>query len=237
MQKHVGGRSRLIALTAQLGALTFLATAFFTVYIPETKGYFNLGETGVYISSLLLPPVWAALAAGVGSALADVVLGYHIYAPATLLIKSAEGFIASLLVRRLSKLRLGKTGGTLILVAVPLPLAFLGAAFYTGSVELHTIGGTILTQLNAAFWILAALALTVYLGYTGLKGMSRPHLCVSFTAGGLVMVVGYFLYQQLILGVAAFVEIPFNIMQVLVGSSIALLVERGLRAVNVVKVT
>lgn len=220
-----------------MGTLTFLATAFFTVYIPETKGYFNLGETGVYISSLLLPPVWAAMAAGMGSALADIVLGYHIYAPATLIIKSAEGFLASLLVRRLSKLRLGRATGTLVLVAVPLPLAILGAVFYTGAVELYTIGGTIPTQLNAAFWILAALALAAYLAYMGLKGLSKPHLCVSFTAGGVVMVVGYFLYQQVVLGVAAFVEVPFNIMQMLVGSSIALLVERGLRAINVVKVT
>jgi hypothetical protein len=42
------------------------------------------------------------------------------------------------------------------------------------------------------------------------------------------MVTGYFLYEQLILGVAALAEVPFNLMQVLVGVSAALLAEKRL---------
>ena len=45
---------------------------------------------------------------------------------------------------------------------------------------------------------------------------------VSVIAGGLEMVSGYFLYEQLVLGsAAAFAEVPFNIVQMLVGLAIA----------------
>lgn len=71
-----GRRSQLVAVSALFGALTTLFTVVLTVYIPETRGYFNLGEAGVYLSAIVLPPPWAALAAGLGSALADVILGY-----------------------------------------------------------------------------------------------------------------------------------------------------------------
>ena len=45
---------------------------------------------------------------------------------------------------------------------------------------------------------------------------------LSVIAGGLEMVAGYFLYEQLVLGSAlAFAEVPFNIVQMLVGLAIA----------------
>jgi uncharacterized membrane protein len=40
--------------------------------------------------------------------------------------------------------------------------------------------------------------------------------------GGIIIVVGYLLYGTFLYGTAAFIEIPFNIMQCLVGILIAL---------------
>jgi uncharacterized membrane protein len=91
-----------LALTAIFIALTFVAT--FTIRIPTpTKGYINAGDCIILISSWMLGPLWSAAVGGIGSALADVVAGYAIYAPATLIIKALTGAVASLIFHKCGK--------------------------------------------------------------------------------------------------------------------------------------
>lgn len=85
-----------IALTGILAALTMGLTAILQFPVPATGGYINIGEIGVFISALLMGPVGGAVAGGIGSALADVYLGYVFFAPWTLLIKGLEGLIIGL---------------------------------------------------------------------------------------------------------------------------------------------
>jgi len=44
----------------------------------------------------------------------------------------------------------------------------------------------------------------------------------STMTGGFIMVLGYFLYEQFFMGVAAVAEIPVNIGQMIIGATIAL---------------
>ncbi|MBQ8525091.1 MAG: ECF transporter S component [Clostridia bacterium] len=74
-----------------LAALVCVVTM--TVKVPSPlNGYLNLGDCIILLSGWLLPPVYGFLAAGVGSALADL-SGYALYAPATLIIKGAMAVI------------------------------------------------------------------------------------------------------------------------------------------------
>ena len=82
-----------LATTAVFTGLVFVATTIFSIYVPQTKGFFNIGETMIYISVLLFGPFVGAFAGGFGSMFADLFLGYPIYAPATLVIKACEGFM------------------------------------------------------------------------------------------------------------------------------------------------
>ena len=225
-------KSQLVAVSALFGALTLLFTVVLTVYIPETRGYFNLGEAGVYLTAMVLPPSWAALAAGLGSALADVILGYYVYAPATLVIKAGEAFVASLLLRRLSRVKLGKVPGLTASLVIPLLMAVVGTTFYSGSTEVYLTptGSTLTLNLSAFVWLAVALAFAAYLVWATLRGVGTPQTLLSLAAGGALMVLGYFLYEQAVLGVVAVAEVPFNTMQVLVGMTIASLAERRLRA-------
>ena len=76
-----------LTLTGVLAALTTLATL--VIRIPTiTKGYINLGDTVVNIAGWVLGPLYGAAAAGLGSALADLIAGYTVYVPATLIIKA-----------------------------------------------------------------------------------------------------------------------------------------------------
>jgi len=77
----------LIALTA---AVTYSSAAPFS----PTKGYFNLGDSMVFFSALAFGWRAGAICGGVGSALADILLGFGIFAPLTLAAKGTEGFVA-----------------------------------------------------------------------------------------------------------------------------------------------
>ena len=82
-----------LSTTALLAALCCMATLVLVIPSP-TGGYMNLGDTIVLLGCYLLGPTYGAAAAGLGAALADVMSGYAIYAPATLIIKAAMALLA-----------------------------------------------------------------------------------------------------------------------------------------------
>ncbi len=95
-------RTKIIILTALFAALTFVATSI--IKIPTiTQGYIHPGDGLVLLSGLLLGPLWGTLAAGVGSALSDILGGYFVYAPATFIIKALSALTAVLIFRALTK--------------------------------------------------------------------------------------------------------------------------------------
>lgn len=73
---------------ALFAAIICVATFIVKIPSPATNGYFNLGDCFVILAGLLLSPVYGALAAGIGSALADILSGYAQYAPPTFVIKA-----------------------------------------------------------------------------------------------------------------------------------------------------
>lgn len=87
-------RKKLLHLlfASLFAALVFVATMIIKIPTP-TGGYVNVGDGMVMICGWVLGPVWGALAAGVGSMLADLV-GYPIYAGATFVIKALMALAA-----------------------------------------------------------------------------------------------------------------------------------------------
>ena len=75
-------RTQKIVMSSLLAALACVATMIIKIPSP-LNGYINLGDCVVLLSGWLLPPVYGFVAAGLGSALADIFSGYIIYAPAT----------------------------------------------------------------------------------------------------------------------------------------------------------
>ena len=80
-------------MSALLAALVCVATMIIKIPSP-LNGYVNLGDCIVLLSGWLLSPIYGFLAAGLGSALADLFSGYVIYAPATFVIKGIMALIA-----------------------------------------------------------------------------------------------------------------------------------------------
>lgn len=91
--------TKKLVSAALLAALICVATFIIKIPSPATNGYFNLGDCFVLLAGFLLPPVYGALAAGIGSALADVLAGYVQYAPATFIIKALMALSVWLIIR------------------------------------------------------------------------------------------------------------------------------------------
>lgn len=89
---------RMLALSGVFAALTCTATMLLSIRSP-LGGYFNLGDTLVLLSVLLLGKRWGTAAGALGAALADVLLSFFIYAPATLVIKALTALTAVFLLR------------------------------------------------------------------------------------------------------------------------------------------
>lgn len=80
---------KTLVFAALFAAIVCVATFVVKIPSPATNGYFNLGDCFVILSGMFLGPLYGALAAGIGSALADLLSGYAQYAPATFVIKAA----------------------------------------------------------------------------------------------------------------------------------------------------
>jgi len=82
-----------MVMTALIMGLIMLATFTFRIPSPFTHGYVHLGDTVIFLGVLVLGKKNGSVAAGVGSALADIIGGYGAYAPWTLIIKALMAFV------------------------------------------------------------------------------------------------------------------------------------------------
>ena len=79
-----------LTLTAVYAALIYVFTAF--LHIPHWTGYVHIGDAILFLAASMLPPGYAAAAGAIGAGLADVLSGYAVWAPGTVVIKSLTAF-------------------------------------------------------------------------------------------------------------------------------------------------
>ncbi len=243
--------TKSISLTAVFTALTCTLTMVFMVYVPATKGYFNVSEIMVYMSALLLGPFIGAFVSGVGTMLADLLGGYYYFAPATLLIKALEALTAGWLGSRspFKKPRSWRIFTIITAITVGFAIFFVGTTYLSGYVEtylgfsgpyLGQIGGiTISFTLPDVFWGGLASVSFILITVSGLKADSRLGWTVaSLLVAGSEMITGYFIYENFILGqilfpeagvIYALGEVPINIGQMSIGIIASIPLVKGVK--------
>lgn len=93
MEKTTKNTTQKVVMASLFAALVCVATMIIKIPSP-LSGYINPGDCIVLLSGWLLPPTYGFLAAGLGSALADLFSGYVVYAVATFFIKGVMALIA-----------------------------------------------------------------------------------------------------------------------------------------------
>ncbi|MHA2408306.1 MAG: ECF transporter S component [Candidatus Ranarchaeia archaeon] len=226
-----------VAVMGVMTALVTAATMLFQLSIPTTMGYFNLGESMVYITALTFGPYIGGFAGGVGSMMADLLTGYVIFAPATLISKGIEGTIVGYLSINLQKVigKYASNTATLVGLINASILATIGAFFFVGFAEIVGVlsGDTTLYSfsifLSPLVWIVIGGICFITIYTMGKKYPNTTHNLIAMIIGGAMMILGYFVFEQFFLGVAAIAEVPFNTAQVLIGIIIALPISKTLK--------
>ena len=262
--------SRFVALSATFSALVFIATAIFALAIVSSNGYFNFGESMVYLSSLVGGPLVGMIAGAFGSALSDIITGYGSYAPGTFFIKGIEGYVAGYLFLKLRHLDRNQVKRVYVFFSVffvVLSIAlttdslwsFVGNLvngkislgsfpFDIGSYNFSLLVNLYTPQINPfdinklqnfIVWnptyyqtdipgislIILSLLFIALLWFLYFKYGEKSKIIISCAVSGSLMVIGYFLYETVLLQLTpaqAFGELPFNVLQVIVGIVISL---------------
>ena len=119
-----------LTLAGAFAALTAVATLLIQIPSP-TKGYINTGDVLVNLAAWVLGPVYGGAAAGIGSAMADLISGYTVYAPATLIIKAGMAVVSYLVYDRFARRQ--KTYFALLAGAIAAEIVMvLGYAVFAG---------------------------------------------------------------------------------------------------------
>lgn len=92
-----------IIMAALFAALACVATMSIRIPTPGTGGYIHPGDAIVILSGIILGPTGGLLAAGIGSAMADLIGGYFIYVPITFAIKGIIAFISGMVYQKIGK--------------------------------------------------------------------------------------------------------------------------------------
>lgn len=95
-------QTKKMVIAALFAALACVATMAIRIPTPGTGGYIHPGDAVVILCGIFLNPGAAFLAAGMGSAMADLLGGYFLYVPITFVIKGLVAFLAGHAFRRLS---------------------------------------------------------------------------------------------------------------------------------------
>lgn len=85
---------------AILMALTVVMTVIVQIPTPARTGYLNLGDMVIFLTAFMFGKKGGFLVGGIGSALADILLGWGVYAPITFVAKGLEGFVAGYLMEK-----------------------------------------------------------------------------------------------------------------------------------------
>ena len=151
-----------LAITALLTALVYVFTAFVNIRLPITAngGLIHLGNVPLFIGAILFGKRVGAIAGGVGMALFDLLSGWTIWAPFTLVIVGLMGFVVGLICERRNKF------GRYIaaIAAAPTSTPSFAARWLFGASSAYTIswaGGSSAFGAVSAAAIAAACAIKV----------------------------------------------------------------------------
>ena len=130
--------TREIVFTGLMPALVFIAT--FVPHIPIPLGYAHLGDAVIFLLALLVPRRPALIAACLGSALADLLGGFALWAVPTIVIKYGMAEIVYRIAPQGRAIGQGRIVTALLLSSLWMAFAYtlVGAVLYDGLIAALT---------------------------------------------------------------------------------------------------
>lgn len=153
--------TKLICLTGIFSALVFVITAY--LHIPTYNGYVHCGDGFIILAACILPMPYAVTVGALGAMLADVLTGYAIWAPGSMIIKGLIAILFSCKAKKIINTR------NLFMLLPAALISTTGYYFYevliTGSfaVALTGIPGSIVQAIASSIvFVLAGIPMDKY---------------------------------------------------------------------------
>lgn len=244
-----------IVYTALMAALIFVTTFSIRIPVPFTQGYIHAGDSMIFIAVLILGWRNGAIAAGMGSALSDLLAGYTQYVIPTLIIKGLMAvFMGLALEKGNNKRSIVTLSG--ITIGVWMAFNFIIHRIITVNAEKesdtlirsiedvsNTLDLSTLIEKTESQIFVFALIIPLFLIGISLFIRKKENISIQIpqllgmTIAGLWMVFGYFIVAGVLYGtfaIAAF-SVPWNIVQYIMGFVIAIIVWEALKKTPIQK--
>lgn len=167
-----------IVLTALFAAIVYVATSIIRYPTFGTQGYINIGDTIVLLSAWLIGGVYGALAAGIGSALADLLAQYVTYVPGTFIIKFLMALVAYLIFTAFKKTNINKVVAYIVSGVVAELIMVFGYFLYESTILGYGLAAAASIPSNA---IQAGTCLVIgYIAIGVLEGAKVPNLLKKY---------------------------------------------------------
>ena len=137
--------------SALFAALIYVATCY--IKIPTLNGYVHIGDGLIFLVASLLPAPYAIAAAAIGGSLGDILGGYFIWVPATVLIKALTAAAFSSKTKKIISLRN-------LLAIIPALFLCVGGYYLYESV---VIAGNFISPLASVVFNIAQIAASAVL--------------------------------------------------------------------------
>ena len=108
-------------MTALFAALACVATMSIRIPTPGTGGYIHPGDAIVILAGIML-------AGGIGSALSDLIGGYFVYVPITLVIKGFVALVSGLIYQKMC--RYGKNRYVAVILGGITDIVFVAGGYF-----------------------------------------------------------------------------------------------------------
>ena len=146
---------RYLCLSGIFAALVFVCTAF--LQIPSYAGYLHVGDALIYLAACLLPWPYAMGVGMIGGALADLLTGYAVWAPASLIIKG----LSVLAFRRLGKIVCLRN----LLALIPAWVLCIGGYYAYEALITQNATAPLAGMVGSLFQCLISSIIFLFLGY------------------------------------------------------------------------
>ncbi len=218
-------KNNILKLTysSLISALIFLATAFLSFPVTITKEYIHLGDGFVLLAGIILGKRNGFLAAGIGSALADIYLGYAEYALPSFIIKGLMAFLVGYIFENLEDIKRLYIANLIVGIIFTIYVLSIKSIYDNSSyTHFDNISKTILMALAIPVMLLAISLLASK--FKSLKIIS------TFLSSGLLMIVLYYVTTSVLLKnfFTPILSLPANLVQYSVGVFIATILYKPL---------
>ena len=174
MKTNTTEKTDRLVLTGLMTALVTVCVMVLPIPIPMTTGYVNLGDGMIFLAVMLVGWKYGAFSAGVGAALADILLGAAAWAPWTLVIKSGMAVLLGLSLKFCGKGEGDKAVPLAGIIGMMLSTAFMTGGYYLAEAVMYgnwitPVAGVVWNMIQGAVGTVIACALTSALKKTPAK--------------------------------------------------------------------